>query len=41
MTELINYTIILPKITDDYDRMNRLPYISSELLAIDSHLIYA
>lgn len=40
MTELIDYTITLPKEEDGHDRCHKLPYISSELLAIDSELIY-
>lgn len=31
----------MPLPTDSYDRGHKLPYISSELLAIDSELIYA
>lgn len=30
----------MPRETDSYDRGHKLPYISSELLAIDSELIY-
>jgi hypothetical protein len=30
----------MPTEEDSYDRKHRLPYISSELLAIDSDLIY-
>jgi hypothetical protein len=30
----------MPLPTDSYDRGHKLPYISSELLAIDSELIY-
>ena len=37
---MIEYTIIMPTEQDTYDRAHRLPYISSELLAIDSELIY-
>lgn len=41
MTELISYTIVMPQESEGYDRGHKLPYISSELLAIDSDLIYA
>ena len=37
---MIVYTIVMPSEQDTYDRAHRLPYISSELLAIDSDLIY-
>ena len=41
MTDLINYTIVMPTPEQGHDRCFKLPYISSELLAIDSDLIYS
>lgn len=34
--KLIKYTITLPSLGDSEDRIKKLPYVSSELLAIDN-----
>jgi hypothetical protein len=36
----MEYTIVLPKETDGEDRVRKLPYVSSEVLAIDSETVY-
>ena len=38
---MIQYVIIMPNSQDSHDRCYRLPYISSELLALNSDLIYS
>lgn len=37
---MIQNATIMPLESDGYDRCHRLPYISSELLALDSDLIF-
>ena len=40
INKLIKYTTEMPKQQEGYDRCHRLPYISSEMLAIDSEMFY-
>lgn len=40
MDKLVKYVTVMPKEEEGYDRCHRLPYISSEMLAIDSQIFY-
>lgn len=37
---LVRYVTVMPREDEGYDRCHRLPYISSEMLAIDSQIFY-
>lgn len=36
----MEYTIVLPLESDPEDRVRKLPYVSSEVLAIDNEVVY-